>query len=136
MVTKRNFWTGGPIFKIRVPKQVLRRRENVLYISQISIGPHFDPAFAKNWFKPNVFANTRASWRPIKIWLNHKNFFRLLGTCLGTLIFKIGPPNQKLHLVTIFCHIGFFDFQFVAFSKKREEKRQSYTVTFDWVDPF
>ena len=32
-----------------------------------------------------------------------KNFSRLFGTCLGTLILKIGPSVQKLQLVTIFC---------------------------------
>ena len=48
-VIHRNFWLRRPILKIRVPKQVPRRRETFLYFGQISIGPDLDPIFAKNW---------------------------------------------------------------------------------------
>ena len=41
-VTKDNFWLGGAILKIRVPKQVPRKRKKILHFSQILIGPHFD----------------------------------------------------------------------------------------------
>ena len=124
---------GWPILKIGVTNQVPRRRVKFLYLSQNSIGLQFNPVFAKNGFKQNVFVNNGSTWGPIKIWLKHKNLSRLLGTCLGTRIFKIGPPVQKLHLVTFFCHIAFFDLWVCI---NRAERDLAENVTFDWVDRF
>ena len=103
MLTKCNFWTGGPILKIRVLKRVPRRREIFLYFSQFSIRAHAAPIFAKTfWLEPVFFANTGSKWAPIEIWLKCKNVFRLLCTRLDTQIFKIGRPTQKLRCLIIY----------------------------------
>ena len=121
-----NFWLGGPILKVCVSKQVLRRRETFLHFSQIMIGPHVDPVFAK------TDSSKMFLWITDQTEVQSK-FFCLLGTCLGTRIFKIGPASQKLHLVTFFCHIGYFYFQFSPFCKNREERTHTVIQHNFWL---
>ena len=51
-------------------------------------------------------------------------------TCLGTRIFKIDPPSQKLHLVTYFLShcIGFFFTLSQHHFAKRGKKGDSHTM--------
>ena len=46
-------------------------------------------------------AKNGSKWDPIEIWLKYKSVSCLLGTCLDTQIFKIGPLSQKLRRMTI-----------------------------------
>ena len=136
MVTKCNFWLGGPILKIRVPKQVPRRRKNFLCFSQILIGRQLALVFAKTFGLNQFFANAGSKWGPIEIWLKYKTFSRLLSTCLGTLILKIGPHVQKLHCLPslihpYLCRLGFFRSQ-----KNQIDKKWWPSVTFERMDRF
>ena len=60
--------------------------------------------FFLKFFK--FFANDGSKRGPIKIWLKYKNVFRLRGTCLDSLILKIGPPSEKLWRHPEFCGWG------------------------------
>ena len=83
--------------------------------------------------KFQFFVNNGSRRGPIKIWLNYKKFSLLFGTCLGTLIFKIGPHVQKLHLVTFFCQIGFL---LLLVRGKRDKIDFVDSVTFERMDRF
>ena len=47
------------------------------------------------------FTNYGSNSAPIQDWLKYKIVARLLGTYLGTRIFKIGSPSQKLQKVPL-----------------------------------
>ena len=91
-VTKCNFWMGGPILKIRVPKQVPRRQEIFLYISHLLIGPQFDTLFTKIFCLNKFFVNTGSKWGPVKIWMTQvprRQEIFLCNSQITVLFFKV-----------------------------------------------
>ena len=51
--------------------------------------------FGQNW---RFFENNGSKSSRSEIWLKYKIVPRQIGTCLGTKIFRFGPPVQTLHL--------------------------------------